>query len=104
MAAAVRRFAAGIALTAIFACSGLGLCWQQFGTRGHDCCAADEAQLSTPAKACASFVTTVLVLKVAPPHAPSGHLTTIGALASALPTLVPGPLLPAKAPPLVLRI
>ena len=98
------RVAAGLALIAILACSGLGLCWQQFGKGGHDCCSADEAQLSTPAKACAAPAATVLTVKVTPPP-----------LVSALPAIAPmghaavcfrasHPAFAVKDPPLVLRI
>lgn len=100
------RIAACVALTAILACSGLGLCWRQFGSAAaHDCCAADETQIATPAKPCAAPGAVVTVVKIAPALPAMGR---IGApegveFASASRAFAP-PLFKTRSAPLVLRI
>lgn len=97
----VRAALAAFTFCSILACSGLGFCWKQFAPRAHDCC---EDSGMAPAKACASVGTQ------APP--PSLALP----LETALPAVRFAPVvlesvggafvgvLPAKSPPLVLRI
>ena len=102
--AIVYRAAAGLALIAILACSGLGLCWQQFGKGGHDCCSADEARLSTPAKSCAAPAATVLSVKVTPPSLVSALPAIAATGHAAVCFRASHPTFAAKDPPLVLRI
>jgi hypothetical protein len=99
------RVVAATALTAILACSGLGLCWQQIARGGHDCCTTDGA-LAAPAKACAAAVESGQTVKLAPP----GTLTVVPVIealvAETSGSLAAAPLspLPPPSPPLVLRI
>jgi hypothetical protein len=100
------RIAACVALTAILACSGLGLCWQRFGSGGaHDCCAADETQIATPAKPCAASGEVVTVVKIAPALPVTSRIGTAEAVefASASRAFAP-PLFKTRSAPLVLRI
>jgi hypothetical protein len=100
------RIAASVALTAILACSGLGLCWRQFGSAGaHDCCAADETQFATPAKPCAAPGAAVTVVKVAPALPATGRIGTPEGVesASASRAFAP-PAFKMKSAPVVLRI
>jgi len=100
------RIAACVALTAILACSGLGLCWRQFGSgEAHDCCAADETQIATPAKPCAASATAVTVVKIAPALSATSRIGPAEAFefASAFRPFAP-PLFKTRSAPLVLRI
>jgi len=96
------RAVAGLALVSLLACSGLGLCWKQFASRGHDCC---EPETASPAKPCASAVEQGTPLKVLPPAVtvlPVGE-ASVAAATESMPFAFALVLAP-KAPPLILRI
>jgi hypothetical protein len=98
-----RQLAATIALTTILACSGLGLCWREF-SGGHDCC-VDDATISAPAQSCASDATAVSAKLLPPPVDSVSLVPQLPGPVTAAPALRAfGSSIPAKAPPLVLRI
>jgi len=105
MRSVANRVAAAVALTAVFACSALGVCWKQFVADKHGCCARESA-MAAPEYPCPSAATQVTVAKLAPTPE-----TTVPAPADSLP-LAPSvahdsafaPSFPVKSPPLVLRI
>jgi hypothetical protein len=95
--------AAALVLTAILACSGLGLCWREF-TSGHDCC-VDDSTLSAPAKACASDATAVAVTLMPPPAGAVSVVPDRPSLATAATALpASASCFALTAPPLILRI
>lgn len=106
MALAWNRLAAAVAVTALLACSSLGLCWRQLGGERHECCAGGET-MSAPVNPCGSPVATVSPVKLPTPQA----ATALPVLSETPPaaTLPPSPrafspsfrVMP---PPLVLRI
>jgi hypothetical protein len=99
----LNRAVAALALTAILGCSGLGLCWREFGG-GHDCC-VDDATISGPARSCASAATAVSFQLLSPPVDSVSIVPDRPGLAfaaTALPALAPS--FHVKAPTLVLRI
>jgi hypothetical protein len=96
----MRRGAAVLALGAILACSGLGVCWQQFAARTHDCCQRESE--TAPARACGSDAERHLTASVAAPTA------VVVPLAVALPAPAERPqaaaAVPIRTPQPVLRI
>jgi hypothetical protein len=96
-----RRGAALVALTAVLACSGLGVCWLSFAVRPHACC--DQAGSSMEPRSCASPAVVVAGVMLAPPIAVHMILPPIAPVPRPLDGAL-SPVLPAKPPPLVLRI
>jgi hypothetical protein len=105
MQVAGNRAAAVIALTAILACSGLGLCWRVFDVAAHDCC-EDADSLTASAQPCASAATGTS------PATPTFPEPSLGPAATITPRHIVveavhgafGSSFPVKSPPLVLRI
>ena len=106
MGSLAKRVAASVALTALLACSGLGLCWMQLVPRKqHHCCAPDPTSL-TPAKPCSGAVALVALPTLAPPSALASPLLAqpIVAVQMRRPDPLAAAALPQRSPPLVLRI
>ena len=106
MSQGMHRVAALFALTAILACSGLGVCWRQAVSNGHDCCRSSDAALSAPAAPCASSAESVTVAKVVSPlyGAPRVFADRFGAPAHSTPAAAFASSYGVIPPPLVLRI
>jgi hypothetical protein len=100
------RLAAGVALVALLACSGLGLCWRQIARDAHDCCENSSSAIATPTRACASVVASEASVKVIPPAVRTVPVSfdLLVAMRSTRVVEVSAPTLPPKAAPLVLRI
>jgi hypothetical protein len=96
------RLSVAVTLTALLACSGLGVCWKQFARMTHHCCpggGSDDSQV----KPCASVVAHEAAVLMPPPVvATSGILRASSALADV--PVDSGPHFAAKGPPLILRI
>jgi hypothetical protein len=102
----LNRLAAAVAMTAILACSGMGLCWRLVQPNAHDCCSgASHAAISVPATPCTSAATAVDAVKLVPPQvAPALFVSTMPRpFALAFPPRAGASPLLVK-PPLVLRI
>jgi hypothetical protein len=96
------RLAAAFTLTAVLACSGLGVCWKQFARMTHHCCPGggeDKAQI----KPCASVVAHEAAVVMPPPPVATLPATLELAGVADIPVAF-HPLVPAKGPPLVLRV
>ena len=99
----VSRNAAAVALlAALLACSSLGICWRAFAADEHDCCRRGEGIAAAPRNACASDVTALAPTDLAPPTAGAPYLAPPVPTSSGQDVLAL--VLPAKPPPLVLRI
>jgi hypothetical protein len=96
------RVAAVPVLAAVLACSGLGICWQTFAPRGHSCCEPKAATSIGSPRSCAS-----LAERGAIPHPVPLVALAVSAAPVASDRMGDGaflPVLPARTPPLVLRI
>jgi hypothetical protein len=96
-----RGAAAACLLASILTCSALGSCWRQFVQAADDCCDRESAGAS--GNACASVAAHVDAVSVAAPFCAALSFATMPA---ALASRAAGwtAILPAKSPPLVLRI
>jgi hypothetical protein len=101
-----RRSASVATLAALLACSSLGLCWRTFATaEAHDCCERGDGIAATARTACSSDVASLALTKLAPPPgSPVAPYPTAEASAASPEEALLRLVLPAKAPPLVLRI
>ncbi len=61
------RVAASLALTALLACSGMGLCWRFAERGGHECCAETDT-VGAPSKTCDSPAVGAEIAKLTPPQ------------------------------------
>jgi len=100
------RSAAVATLAALLACSSLGVCWKTFATAdAHDCCRRGDGIAAPPRASCSSDVAGFALAQIAPPAvSPAAPYPPADARAAG-PRVTPldAPL-PAKDPPLVLRI
>jgi hypothetical protein len=104
MRSVASRLAAGLTLTTLLACSGLGVCWRQLARDAHDCCAKDT--IASPAKPCASAVASEAIVELVPPAVTVAPfvLTAPTLEASLVARVAPFAAASAKSPPLVLRV
>lgn len=93
-------------LPAVLACSALGVCWTSFASRtGHGCCdQPTSTSLGSGSEPCASMVVGAAVPAVHAPEAWAAHPAVAGTRARSGALAALARVLPAKAPPLVLRI
>ena len=98
----VSRLPAVLTLTALLACSGLGVCWKQFASVKHHCCAGGDTK-TTQVKPCASLVNHEASVVMPAPQAATLPVTVDPSPLADAPPIV-DPLFPAKGPPLILRI
>ena len=100
----VRGIVASLVLVSVLACSGLGSCWKQFvvATAMHDCC--DREPAAAPANACAAIGTHVKAASLEQPEEASDPFRWIESPLLVAERVSVSPPLPAKSPPLVLRI
>jgi hypothetical protein len=97
-----RSVVASFLLTAVLACSGLGSCWRQFVVAAtHDCC--DREPAAAPANACASVGAHVKAVSLEQPEEAAVPFRSIGFSFQVVEQVSFSPL-PAKSPPLILRI
>lgn len=101
--ASVPRIVAAVTLAALLACSSLGVCWRVFAADDHDCCRHGDGIAAAARNACSSDVTPLGLTEFAPPTAAIAPYLRPPAPASSGPDVL-ALVLPAKAPPLVLRI
>ena len=101
--ASVSRIVASVTLAALLACSSLGVCWRVFAADEHDCCRRGDGIAAAARKACSSDVTALAPTELAPPAAAIAPYLAPPAPASSGHEVL-ALVLPAKAPPLVLRI
>jgi hypothetical protein len=97
-----QRSAAVFTLAALLACSSLGVCWRVFAADAHDCCRRGDGIAAPTRNACSSDVTALAPTELAPPTASMAYVAPPAAASSGCDVLAL--VLPAKAPPLVLRI
>ena len=96
------RLAAAFTLTALLACSGLGVCWKQFARMTHHCCPGGDTK-TAQIKPCASVVAHEAAV-VMPPPAVAMLLVPVESSGLDEVPLAMDPLARAKGPPLILRI
>jgi hypothetical protein len=106
-----RKTAALAALLALFVCSSFGVCWQELvpkrAAAGHGCCKEDAPAKSEPKKnessgSCASVGAQSAPVLLLPPALPVAAFAPVRSVVARV--FVRVPVLPAKVPPLVLRI
>jgi hypothetical protein len=98
----VCRLAAAVTLTAVLACSGLGVCWKQFARMTHHCCpggGSDAGQI----KPCASVAAHEMAVVMPPPPVATLPVSLDPAFLADAPHAIEA-IISGKGPPLILRI
>lgn len=100
-----RTIAVVALLPALLACSAFGVCWMTFAPgAGHGCCEQASDSLRPAPESCASLVVGATVPTVHAPEAWAASLPEVGFPGERRTPHASAPVLPPKAPPLVLRV